>query len=141
MRSTHYSPNLLHLIIICLRFCRLAPVDDKQRGQAFFSALKLRSEGLVPSSWVQSVPPNSNCCNSIARLFPPRHGGLVRDCCRSASRFSNKGNKVGCSARCACSTTASPPCWSIPHRPQGPYSPGRRTSSATVSAPNPRGLS
>lgn len=45
---------------------------------------------------------------------------------------------VGCSARCACSTTASSPCWFMPSRPPT----GRRIiarerpTSATVSASN-----
>ena len=49
---------------------------------------------------------------------------------------------VGCSGRCAPSTTASSPCWLMPSRPPT----GRRIiarerpTSATVSAPNPRTL-
>ena len=51
-----------------------------ENGQTLFTALKLRSEGLVPPSGALSRPSelHSYGC-STARLFPPRKSALVRD--------------------------------------------------------------
>ena len=59
------------------------------------------------------------------KTLPSAPGAPVRDLrsFRAALRaYKEKRSRpaVGCSARCACSTTASSPCWSVPHRPQGP---------------------
>ena len=48
-------------------------------GQALFTALKLRSEGLVPSSGARCAPANSTPGSSTARLFPPGYAAPVRD--------------------------------------------------------------
>ena len=50
-----------------------------ESGQSQFATLKLRSLALVPSSGALPRPPNSTPGSSTARLFPPRHGALVRD--------------------------------------------------------------
>lgn len=62
------------------RFHHLMGTKEKiESGQALFTTLKLRSEGLAPSSVAQSAPPNSTCGSSTARLIPLRQGALVRD--------------------------------------------------------------
>ena len=48
-------------------------------GQALFTALKLRSEGLVPPSGARCAPANSTPGSSTARLFPPGYAAPVRD--------------------------------------------------------------
>ena len=51
-------PSLPHLH----QFHHLRESEDYDKsGQALFPTLKLRSEGLVPSSGAQSAPPNSTC--------------------------------------------------------------------------------
>ena len=59
-------------------------------------------------------------------LCAGRSGQRLAAVPRRASRIKGIRSRpaVGCSARCACSTTASTPCRSLPHRPQGPSSPG-----------------
>lgn len=62
------------------QFHHLMGTKEKiESGQALFTTLKLRSEGLAPSSVAQSAPPNSTYGSSTARLFLPRQGALVRD--------------------------------------------------------------
>ena len=67
---------------ICGRF-------NTKSGQALFTTLKLRSEGLVPSSGAQSAPPNSTYGSSTARLFPTRRALRTETCGRSAPRFAH----------------------------------------------------
>ena len=50
-----------------------------ESGQSQFATLKLRSLALVPSSGARCATTNSTYGSSTARLFPPRHGALVRD--------------------------------------------------------------
>ena len=80
-------PSLPHLH----QFHHLRESEDYNKsGQALFTALKLRSEGLVPSSGAQSAPANSTCGSSTARLFPPRRALRSETCGRSAPRFAHK---------------------------------------------------
>ena len=66
-------PSLPHLH----QFHHLRESEDYNKsGQALFTTLKLRSEGLVPSSRAQSAPANSTCGSSTVRHFPPRQGPL-----------------------------------------------------------------
>ena len=60
-----------------------------QSGQALFSTLKLRSEGLVPSSGAQSAPQNSTYGSSTARLFLPRYALQPETRGRCAPRFAH----------------------------------------------------
>ena len=103
------------------RFGRSAPVQEKS-GHCQFAPLKLRSLTVVPSSGAQSAPSNFTYGSSTARLFLPRQGAPVTDSRPFRAPTSRiKGNRsrsaVGCSRRCAPSTTASSPCLSVPFHP------------------------
>ena len=86
---------------------------------------------------------SGQACHSLAdalRSIGPRAARLLPQT-RIHRTYKEKRSRsaVSCSARSACSTTASSPCWSVPPGPRGGrQSPGRWGASATVSALNPQ---
>ena len=79
-------PSLPHLH----QFHHLRESEDYNKsGQALFTALKLRLEGLVPSSGARCAPANSTYGSSTARLFPTRRALRSETCGRSAPGFAH----------------------------------------------------